>query len=145
MWTTCIFARTKLSYFVTHLSVVRALKVGDCIILYLDHITYLDRLLLTGTALPAVSLKDRIDTYILRYLSAMMFRLTTRVRNWCIMHMHMIWMLRGYAIRSGRRPEGSQRPAGPPRLLTSRGTSDLTVFRKQTTNVICVRLDKPPI
>ena len=36
----------------------------------------------------------------------------------------IIGMLRGYAIRSGRRPEGSQRPqGGPPRPLTSRGTS----------------------
>ena len=40
---------------------------------------------------------------------------------------HKIGILRGYAIRSGRRPEGSQRPQGgppgPPRPLTSRGTS----------------------
>ena len=44
-----------------------------------------------------------------------------------IIYIYIKGILRGYAIRSGRRPEGSQRPqggpCGPPRPLTSRGTS----------------------
>ena len=58
----------------------------------------------------------------------------------------IIGILRGYAIRSGRRPEGSQRPQGPPRWLASqyhtrpkakRGIAMLSVdkfpyLRKQT-------------
>ena len=37
---------------------------------------------------------------------------------------HTIGILRGYAIRSGRRPEGSRRPQGGPQVRqTSRGTS----------------------
>ena len=34
--------------------------------------------------------------------------------------MHIIGILRGYAIRSGRRPEGSQRPQGGPQVRPGR-------------------------
>ena len=47
-----------------------------------------------------------------------------------LLNIYLYWIkgiLRGYAIRSGRRPSGSQQKStevsGPPRPLTSRGTS----------------------